>query len=169
MVVVDQILINLICEWDYTTDIAVTIQSTLLYEWPCVGVLSRSVMSHSLWPMDCIPQAPLSMGFAQQEYWSGFLFPPPWNFPDPGMEPASPAVHVDSLPLSHQGSPYEWLGVTLHCLSVPPRLIKAPGTEHITSRNKYINIKKYMGIWAASITRYPDLWTSSKSNWTLCF
>ena len=35
-------------------------------------------------------QAPLSMGFSRQEYWSGLLFPPPEAFPDPGMEPMSP-------------------------------------------------------------------------------
>ena len=32
------------------------------------------------------------MGFSRQEYWSGFLFPPPGDFPDPGMEPMSPAL-----------------------------------------------------------------------------
>ena len=36
--------------------------------------------------------SPLSMGFSQQEYWSGLPFPPPGDFPDPGVEPASPAL-----------------------------------------------------------------------------
>jgi len=36
-------------------------------------------------------QAPLSMGFPKQEYWSGLSFPFPGDLPDPGMEPASPA------------------------------------------------------------------------------
>ena len=35
-------------------------------------------------------QAPLSMGFSRQEYWSGLPFPPPGDLPDPGIEPASP-------------------------------------------------------------------------------
>ena len=35
-------------------------------------------------------QAPLSMGFSRQEYWSGLPCPPPEDLPDPGMEPASP-------------------------------------------------------------------------------
>ena len=48
-------------------------------------------------------QAPLSMGFSQQEYWSGLLCPPPGDLPDPGMEPMSPALQVGSLLLSHQG------------------------------------------------------------------
>ena len=34
-------------------------------------------------------QAPLSMGFSKQEYWSGLLCPPPGDFPDPGIEPKS--------------------------------------------------------------------------------
>ena len=34
-------------------------------------------------------QAPLSMGFPRQEYWSGLSFPPPGDLPNPGIEPAS--------------------------------------------------------------------------------
>ena len=37
------------------------------------------------WTVAC--QAPLSMGFFRQEYWSGLPCPPPGNLPDPGMEP----------------------------------------------------------------------------------
>ena len=50
----------------------------------------------------------LSMGFSRQKYWSGLPFPPPWDLPDPGIEPkspVSPALQADSLPLSHLGSP----------------------------------------------------------------
>ena len=36
-------------------------------------------------------QTPLSMGFSRQEYWSGLPFTPPGDFPNPGIEPASPA------------------------------------------------------------------------------
>ena len=49
-------------------------------------------------------QAPLSLGFSWQEYWSGLPFLPPGDLPDPGIEhmsPASSALQVDSLPLSH--------------------------------------------------------------------
>ena len=42
------------------------------------------------------------MGFPRQEYWSGLPFPSPGDLPDPGIEPASPALKVDSLPLSPQ-------------------------------------------------------------------
>ena len=36
--------------------------------------------------------APLSMGFSRQEYWSGLPFPSPGDLPNPGTEPASPAL-----------------------------------------------------------------------------
>ena len=61
-------------------------------------------------------QAPLSMVFPRQEYWSGLAFPLPGDLPNPGIEPASlvsPALQVDSLPLSHLGFvPYLEGGVT---------------------------------------------------------
>ena len=38
---------------------------------------------------DCNPQAPPSMGFSRQEYWSGLPCPPPGHLPEPGIEPAS--------------------------------------------------------------------------------
>ena len=47
---------------------------------------------------------PLSMGFPRQEYWSGVPLSPPGDLPDPGIEPACPALQADSLPLSHLGS-----------------------------------------------------------------
>ena len=49
-------------------------------------------------------QAALSMRFSRQEHWSGLPFPPPGDLPNPGIKPESPALQVDSLPLSHQGS-----------------------------------------------------------------
>ena len=42
------------------------------------------------------------MGFPRQEYQSELLFPSPEDLPDPGIEPMSPALEADSLPLSHQ-------------------------------------------------------------------
>ena len=55
-------------------------------------------------PWTVARQAPLSMGFPRQEYWSGLPFPPPGDLPDPGIETVAlattPALEVDSLPLS---------------------------------------------------------------------
>ena len=52
-------------------------------------VLSHSVMSDFVTPWTVAHQAPLSMGFSRQEYWSGVPCPPPGDLPDPGIEPAS--------------------------------------------------------------------------------
>ena len=65
-----------------------------------------SVMSDSCNPVDYSLPAPLSMGFSRQEYWSGLPCPPPRDLPDPGVEPVSPALQVDSLLLSHWVSPF---------------------------------------------------------------
>ena len=66
---------------------------------------SRLRLFVTLWTLAL--QAPLSMGFSRQEYWSGLPCFPPGHLPDPGIEPASPvslALQVDSLPLSQLGS-----------------------------------------------------------------
>ena len=47
------------------------------------------------WTVTC--QSPLSMGFSKQEYWNGLPFPSPGDRPNPGIEPGSPALLVDSL------------------------------------------------------------------------
>ena len=56
---------------------------------------SRSVVSDSVasWTVAC--QAPPSMEFPRQEYWSGSPFPSPGDHPDPGIEPGSPALQAD--------------------------------------------------------------------------
>ena len=69
-------------------------------------VLSHSVVSDffvTLWTVAY--QDPLSMKFSRQAYWSRLPFPFPGDLPDPGIEPISPTLQVDSLPLSHWGSP----------------------------------------------------------------
>ena len=43
-------------------------------------------------------QVPLSMGSSRQECWSGLPCPPPGDLPNPGIEPRSSALQVDSLP-----------------------------------------------------------------------
>ena len=48
-------------------------------------------------PRTVAHQAPLSMEFSRQEYWSGLPFPSPGDLPDPGIEPGSPALQKDSF------------------------------------------------------------------------
>ena len=63
------------------------------------------VMADFATPWTVAHQAPPSMGFSRQEHWSGLPFPSPGDLPVPGMEPVSPAWHVGSSLLGHQGSP----------------------------------------------------------------
>ena len=56
-------------------------------------------------PWTAAHQAPLSMEFSRQEYWSGLPCPPPGDLPNPGAEPRSPALYVDSLPAEPPGKP----------------------------------------------------------------
>ena len=72
-------------------------------------------------------QVPLSVGFPRQEYWSGLLCPPSGDLPNPGIKtvsPVPPALQVDSLPLSHQGSQLnpsvQFSSVTQSCLTLRP-------------------------------------------------
>ena len=67
-----------------------------------VKSLSRVQLFATPWTV--AHQAPPSMGFFRQEYWSGLLFPSPGDLPDPGTEPRSPALQAEALtsePLCH--------------------------------------------------------------------
>ena len=69
--------------------------------------LSRSVMSDSfVTPWTVALQAPLSMGFSRQEYWSGLLFPTPEDVPNPGIELASSASADRFFTTEPPGKPY---------------------------------------------------------------
>ena len=56
-------------------------------------------------PWTVAHQAPLSMEFSRQEYWSGLPLPSPGHLPDEGIEPGSSVLQVDSLPRG-TGKPY---------------------------------------------------------------
>ena len=82
-------------------------------------------------PMNCIAhQAPLSMGFSRQEYWSGLPCPVPGDHSDPGIKPGPPTLQADSLP------------------SEPPR--KPP----LSSLTRNQTCTSYSGAWS------PNPWIS---------
>ena len=92
-------------------------------------------MSNSTpWTVAC--QAPLSMRFPRQDHWSALPFPSPGDLPDPGINPASPALQVDSLPLSHWGNPLSMpesvfshpILFSVGSLSLPSNELKETGT-----------------------------------------
>ena len=68
-----------------------------------VKSLSRVQLFAILWTV--AHQAPLSMGFSRQEYWSGLPFPSPGDLPDPGIEPMSPALQADAKTSEPPGEP----------------------------------------------------------------
>ena len=88
----------------------------------CVlGHFSRVQLSATPWTV--AGQAPLSMGFSQ-EYWSGLPFPPPGDLPNPGIDPASPALQADSSLTEPSGKPgldsitcLKWLLLQIPALS----------------------------------------------------
>ena len=61
------------------------------------------VVSDFVTPWTVAHQAPPSMGFSRQEYWSGLLFPSPGNPPNPRIKPRSPALQADALPSKPPG------------------------------------------------------------------
>ena len=66
------------------------VEIVALYSEFTVCVLSCVQLFETPWTVVC--QAPLSMGFSRQGYWSGWPFLPPRNLPDPGIETMPPAV-----------------------------------------------------------------------------
>ena len=70
----------------------------------CDCVLSRfSYVRLFVTPWTAARQAPLSVEFFRQEYWSGLPFLSPRDLPNPGIKPRSPALRADSLPAEPQG------------------------------------------------------------------
>ena len=74
-------------------------------KWSEVKLLSRVRLFATPWTVAY--QAPLSMGFSRQEYWSGLPFPSPGDLPDLGIEPGSPAFQADPLTSEPPGKPLQ--------------------------------------------------------------
>ena len=76
----------------------------LLFDILKVKVKSFSRVRLFVTPWPVAYQAPLSVGFSRQEYWSGLPFPSPGDLPDPGIEPRSPALRQTLYRLSHHST-----------------------------------------------------------------
>ena len=86
---------------------SVTIKWQSKWKWSC-SVVSDSLQPHGL---TVAYQAPPSMGFSRQKCWSGLPFPPPEDFPNPGLNPGLLHCRQTLYHLSYQGSQwrdYEW-------------------------------------------------------------
>ena len=66
-------------------------------------------------PWTVADQAPLSMGFPRQEYWSGLPFPSPGDLPDPGIEPTSPALGGGFFTTEPLGKPQVFFSHLSYC------------------------------------------------------
>ena len=106
-----QLMHMCICVWIYNTKFA-TVHNVCQYFLFCfiekytLGVCQCIHLDSILCnPMDCSsPQAPLSMEFSRQEYWSGLPFPTPGDLPNPQIKPVSLGVSCIGRPLCHLGS-----------------------------------------------------------------
>ena len=98
-------------------------------------------------PWTVAHQAPLSMGFSKQEYWSGLPFPSAGDLPDPGIEPRFPALQADTLPVNHLRPNYgrgdEDIGDILqkvpcvHCYTQCPQPCSRPPLTHASTRDSW--------------------------------
>ena len=100
--------------------------------WSEVKLLSRVWLFVTPWTVTY--QAPRSMGFSRQEYWSGLPFPSPGDLPNPGTEPGLPNCRQTLYCLSHQGSPSKY--------SQRPK-IRRQLCRRSTGRGKSLSSKTY--------------------------
>ena len=83
-----------------------------------VKVKSLSRVRLFVTPWTVAYQAPLSVRFSRQEYWSGLPFPSPGDLPDPGIEPGFPALEADALTSEPPGKPKETNVVLKHITTI---------------------------------------------------
>ena len=97
-----------------------------------VKVKSLSRVRLFVTPWTVAHQAPPSMEFSRQEYWSGLPFPSPGDLPDPGIEPRSPALQADTLASEPPGKHLtrwgniQFLSEKSACEWVPEEIPKRP-------------------------------------------
>ena len=90
-------------------------------DWSEVKLLSRVRLFATPWTIAY--QAPPSMGFSRQEYWSGLPFPPPGDLPNPGIQPGSPAFQAHALTSEPPGNWRLTVPKTIKMMLVRPQMI----------------------------------------------
>ena len=90
-------------------------------------------------PWTVAHQAPPSMGFSRQEYWSGLPFPSPGDLPNPGIEPRGPTLQADALTFEPPGKPLLWTKQRRKW-----KMGQAVGKiRHMLTRNKWSFARKF--------------------------
>ena len=99
------------CDFDCISPMITDVEHLFIYLrflsfWRNACVCVCYSLSHVLFfvtPRTVARQTPQSMGFSRQEDWNGLPCPSPLDFPDPGIDPRSPALQADSLLFEPQG------------------------------------------------------------------
>ena len=97
-------------------------------------------------PMDCSPLVSFVHEFPMQEYWSGLLFFPLGNIPDPGIElesPESPTLQADSLPAEPLGKA-KVINIVYQILSRISTVTQSPHLKHPSLKSISCPIYKYI-------------------------
>ena len=118
------------------------------------------------WTVAC--QAPPSMRFSRQEYWSGLPFPSPGDLLHPGIEPRSPTLRASELPGKNWDSGLQWLSPgDLPDPEIKPMSLTSPALAggFLTTCSTWAAI---YGV-AQSRTRLKRLSSSSSSTWVWLF
>ena len=112
-------------------------------------------------PWTVAHQSLLSMGFSRQGYWSGLPFPPPEDLPDPGTEPASPALAAEFFTTEPPGKPQQYRQHPINTL-----LKKANLSGHLI--NEVPDVPWVWGCrsnWVLGLRMDGPLIQPSDSNW----
>ena len=104
--------------------------------------------------MDLVHQAPLSIEFSRQEYWSGFPWASPGNIPNSGAERWSPALQADSLPSEPPGKPFKGVQFSSVAQSCPtlcdPMNHSMPGLLSITNSRSSLKLTSIKSVMPSS-------------------
>ena len=134
----------------------------------CGGLVAKSLTRVLMTSWTIAHQAPLSMGFSRQEYWSGLPFPSPGDFPDSGIKPRSPALQADSLLTELPGLPEEGWVLKNWCLQIVglKKTLESPlEWKEIRSVNPKGN-QPWMFIGRADAeAEAPILWPPDAKSW----
>ena len=97
-------IVSFSCWWKFGCQVWLNVDYFMYTYGEWVKPLSRVQLFVTQWTV--AHQAPLSMGFSRQEYWSGLPFPSPGDLLNPGIEPRSPALQADALTSEPPGKLY---------------------------------------------------------------
>ena len=113
-------------------------------------------------------QAPPSMGFSRQEYWSGLSFPSPGDLPNPGIKPRSPTLQADTLTSAPPGIVCWYKGLDSLGFWCPWVVLEPKPSRHLGSTvllKHFVHSIKWWGFPGGSVVKNPpakqEMWIQS--------